>query len=285
MGMIATKGPKKTQVLMKNILTKFKQAESAAWLTKKQLGLTGNRTLEAFASVLLCRLVKSKILEESSNGARYAEKMYRPTHAGWTLLENVEAFPLTELYARFGTKPETKDAGDCRTCGAKIKERKSNATECWACAPTNRRVRCGMDHVPRSEQFIKALSPGRRASELGRVAFAAKTRRKEQRARFTERLGPPAQASAQSIGHSSEVVKFKLPEGAHWEMTEGGLLERLTQLGQQVASLEDVVRRVSGKLDQLLPVARAGNGHDKESIVPDYLLRAIGRALLQENGR
>lgn len=289
---------KRVRAYMSIIRRKAEAASSGTWFTKRQLGLASNPTVSAFASHVLRHMVEARVLEESRTDGTHSQKLYRPTSAGYTYLEHLDAVPLEELYVRFGRPfPRKQRKGGCDVCHGDVADRKSNAGICWGCEIASRRIAHGMDHVARTQAFLAKLSPGRRESELLRVAAAQHKRSGGTHVR-------PAAGEAPVIARKSVETRLDRPtcetpgcgrpippggEGAPeicptclaaLEKHEGGLLstivkrlsameERMSGIDRLVVATKNDVQAFARQVEDIRGNSwegrdeHAGNGHDK----------------------
>lgn len=108
---------KRTRDIVTGIKNSFNKLQGGTWLVAKRMDFAQDRTTTTYANHVLRALVEQKVLERIPNPTHKGgvEFLYRPTAAGYQLLDAVEGFPLDELHKRFANprlqrKPKVKRA-------------------------------------------------------------------------------------------------------------------------------------------------------------------------------
>ena len=280
---------KTTVVMLKALRDKFTEAKSGDWLTRQQLGFRNTRSLEANSSTLMRRLVEHRVLEQADveRADKRKEYKYRVTSGGWHVLEHLGDFAPATLQEKFGKPFETKP-NDCETCGKTIRNRKSNSTTCWACAPTANRIKSKRDWVPRSPEYMALLTQGRQVTERARISAA---RRAHGQAVVVK---PPGKQQELPMANIDPLPRIERVEAGKQKATEPtwsprnalkGIYDRLDGMAREIAGLKhDLAEsRLANARQNHAPTnkeATPGNGVSHES-----LAEMIGKAVLAGNLR
>lgn len=237
---------RQTQAICRTIRDRFKAAPAGGWITQAQLGLKKDTSTSRRANSLLRGLVTHKVLEQRTTD-NHGELTYRPTAGGWEVLRHLDNFPPSELHRKFFLRTVGGEALNCTTCGDRVTDRRLGCRICWGCEMGNVRRRNGMDHVPRTEAFLKQIRGGAAAAarEVDRVNMA----RRERSMRPVP--VPPREQP------DSRPVEFKVPPVSFVSEDFMKRIEaRIDELGLQLQNLCKYVQVGSSS-------PRVGNGHDK----------------------
>lgn len=201
MQQISAEAASKTAKVMHVLKDAFTRAPGDKFLAMRELGALDIKGIAPGISYeVVNNLVSAKVLERNqraSEGVGTPVREYRPTAGGWELFSRLGDFSPEELHKLYRRGEVTKmpskaasapakrsrshavdNAIPCKICGDGIRNRRDGAQKCWGCEQQGKRVIAGMDHVPRTDAYLRTLKPLARDKELDRVREVIRSQRR-----------------------------------------------------------------------------------------------------------